>query len=266
MEINIMPELPEVETLCRQLHKKIAGNKILETEIYDSKLAHMESLKGRTVQTVSRMGKTIVVMLDNGISVLIHLRMTGRLLWQKKKERPAHSRWRMSFAEGNVFLIDPRRFATIKILKTMANGIDNDIMHRFDQQAFIAKYGKRKTKVKNLMMDQKVVSGIGNIYACEILYQSAIHPERSASALKNNDWQKIFGNANNILEAAIKKRGTSISDWRDLYGRKGENQHELKVYGREGKKCEKCGSTIRRMKQGGRSTFYCEQCQKKRTN
>lgn len=260
-----MPELPEVETVCRQLHRKIAGKKILATEIYDSKLAHMENLKGRTVQAVSRMGKTIVVMLDNDSSVFIHLRMTGRLLWQSELEIPRHCRWRMFFAEGNVFLIDPRRFATIKIVKQRQSLPQNDIMDNFDLESFIAKQSKRKTKIKNLIMDQKAISGIGNIYACEILYQSAIHPECCAAALKKKDWQKIFSKAKAILEVAIKKRGTSISDWRDLYGRKGENQHELKVYGREGKSCGKCGSTIRRIKQGGRSTFYCGQCQKKKT-
>jgi formamidopyrimidine-DNA glycosylase len=261
-----MPELPEVETVCRQLHKKIAGKKILATEIYDCKLAHIGSLKGSTVLAVNRMGKTIVVMLDNGNSVLIHLRMTGRLLWQIESEIPRHCRWRMSFAEGNVLLIDPRRFATIKIVENNRTVSQNDIIGNFDLDAFIDKQGQRKTKIKNLIMDQKSISGIGNIYACEILYQCSIHPERCAAALNDNDWKKIFSNAQTILKTAIKKRGTSISDWRDLYGRKGENQHELKVYGREGEKCEKCGSTIKRMKQGGRSTFYCEKCQKKQTN
>jgi formamidopyrimidine-DNA glycosylase len=257
-----MPELPEVETLCRQLQKQIAGKKILATEIYDEKLSDVVNLKNKTVCAVRRVGKTIEVILDNGCSVLIHLRMTGRLFWQVQSARPRHSRWRMSFADGNVFLIDPRRFATIRVLPT-TNQIDGrDIMKSFNQEAFIARHGRRKVKVKNLIMDQKAVVGIGNIYACEVLHLTGVHPEKMAAALTISEWEKIFGTAKNILKKAIRKRGTSISDWRDLHGDPGENQHELKAYGREGRECIHCGGIIRRIKQGGRSTFYCPGCQK----
>ena len=112
-----MPELPEVETLSRQLQEKICGRKILATEVYDDKLAGIKNLKGRIVTAVERKGKTVAILLDDGNFVLIHLRMTGRLFWQEDSARPKHSRWRMTFADGNVFLIDPRRFATIRILK-----------------------------------------------------------------------------------------------------------------------------------------------------
>jgi formamidopyrimidine-DNA glycosylase len=111
-------------------------------------------------------------------------------------------------------------------------------------------------------MDQRAVAGIGNIYASEILHQTGIHPERIAATLTKDDWKKLFQQAKTVLKTAIKKRGTSISDWRDLYGRQGENQHELKTYGREGKRCSICGGTISRIKQNGRSTFFCPDCQK----
>jgi formamidopyrimidine-DNA glycosylase len=257
-----MPELPEVETLCRQLQKKIAGKKISASKVYDSKLAHVKNLKGETIAAVRRNGKTIEIFLNNGCSVLIHLRMTGRLLWQEDSARPEHSRWRMSFASGNIFLVDPRRFATIKVLKEKRNIVDNDILLGFNQSEFISKHGKRKVTVKNIIMDQNAIAGIGNIYACEILHCSGIHPGRNAVTLSKYDWKKIFKNAESILSKAIDKRGTSISDWRDLYGRQGENQHELKAYGQEGKSCGNCGGIIKRIKQGGRSTFYCPQCQK----
>jgi formamidopyrimidine-DNA glycosylase len=261
MEVR-MPELPEVETLCRQLQNRIVGKKILSTEIFDNKLAHVPDLRGRKVLAARRSGKMIEIIMDRGMSVFIHLRMTGRLLWQKKKERPAHSRWRMSFTTGDIYLVDPRRFGTIKILKTAAKSTDNDFLHGFDRQSFIAKHGKRRTAVKNLIMDQKAIAGIGNIYACEILHFAGINPERSAATIRLKDWERIFRNAKSILQKAIKKRGTSISDWRDLNGCQGENQHELKAYGREGKRCVNCGGIIRRIKQGGRSTFYCPHCQK----
>jgi len=258
-----MPELPEVETLCRQLQKKIAGKKIVSSEIFDPKLVHVKDIRGNTVAAVQRNGKTVEMILDDGNSVFIHLRMTGRLLWQEKAgDRPKHSRWRISFDEGNIYLVDPRRFATIKILPTKMSSTGSDILQGFDEQSFVEKHGWRKTKVKNLIMDQKALSGIGNIYACEILHCAGIQPERPAASLTNKDWEKVFAKTKDILKKAIDKRGTSISDWRDLDGRKGENQFELKAYGREGKKCAKCGATIIRIKQGGRSTFYCPICQK----
>jgi formamidopyrimidine-DNA glycosylase len=111
-------------------------------------------------------------------------------------------------------------------------------------------------------MDKNAIEGIGNIYASEILHRVGINPQRTAAELGKSDWSNILRAAKIILEKSITNRGTSISDWRDLYGAKGENQHELKAYGQEGKRCSKCTGTIRRIKQGGRSTFYCPQCQK----
>ncbi|PKN65809.1 MAG: formamidopyrimidine-DNA glycosylase [Deltaproteobacteria bacterium HGW-Deltaproteobacteria-10] len=256
-----MPELPEVETLCRQLQKKIDAKKITASEVYDSKLSHIKGIKGKTIVAVRRNGKTIEIILDDGHSVLIHLRMTGRLLWQEAADRPLHSRWHLSLGKDNLYLVDPRRFATINVLPTEDTPGSNDIMNSFDRQSFITKHSKRKTKVKNLIMDQKAIHGIGNIYACEILFAAGIHPTKMAATLTNKDWQRIFGKAKLILKKAIEKRGTSISDWRDLYGLKGENQFDLKAYGREGKPCLKCGNKIVRIKQGGRSTFYCPICQ-----
>ena len=257
-----MPELPEVETLSRQLQEKICGGKILATEVYDDKLAGIKNLKGRIVKAIERQGKTVAILLDDGNSVLVHLRMTGRLFLQNDSARPKHSRWRMTFADGNVFLIDPRRFATIKISKQAESDSGKDIFKEFNLKAFLKNHGSRRTKVKSLIMDQKAVAGIGNIYACEILHRASIHPERVAATLTKDDWEKIFSQAKVILKTAIKKRGTSISDWRDLYGCQGENQHELKAYGREGKLCSICGGTICRIKQNGRSTFFCPGCQK----
>jgi len=257
-----MPELPEVETLSRQLHKKICGGKILATEVYDDKLAGIKDLRGKIITAVERRGKTVAILLDDGNFVLIHLRMTGRLFWQEDSAKLKHSRWRMTFADGNVFLIDPRRFATIKILRKVESESAKDIFKEFDLKSFIKNHGSRRTKVKSLIMDQRAVAGIGNIYACEILHQAGIHPERVVATLTKEDWKKVFRQAKAVLKTAIEKRGTSISDWRDLYGRKGENQYELKAYGREGKSCSICGGTICRIKQAGRSTFYCPDCQK----
>jgi formamidopyrimidine-DNA glycosylase len=257
-----MPELPEVETLCRQLQKKIAGRKILASKVYDDKLSSIRNLKTGNVLKVERQGKTIIINLEYGDSIKIHLRMTGRLLWQKVSQRPKHGRWRMSFADGYVFLVDPRRFATVKVERTSEKKNSNDLMADFDEKNFLEKQAGRKVNIKVLLMDPKALSGIGNIYACEILHRSGISPLRQASTLSEKEWKKMFSAARRVLEKGIEKRGTSISDWRDLYGCQGENQHELKAYGRERERCSICGGEVRRIKQGGRSTFYCPDCQK----
>ncbi|MBN1470309.1 MAG: bifunctional DNA-formamidopyrimidine glycosylase/DNA-(apurinic or apyrimidinic site) lyase [Syntrophaceae bacterium] len=257
-----MPELPEVETLCRQLRKKICGRPILASEVYDEKLAGIKNTKGRNVSAVERRGKTINVFLNNGNLISIHLRMTGRLLWQKDSEKPQYSRWKMTFNNGYIFLVDPRRFATVTIHKTIPSKMRNDLLTGFDEKTFIAQQAVRKINVKILLMEPKALAGIGNIYACEILHQSGVSPLRHASSLSKEEWTKVFNESRSILKRGIEKRGTSISDWRDLFGCPGEYQHELKAYGQENKRCAICGGTICRIKQGGRSTFYCPHCQK----
>ncbi len=257
-----MPELPEVETLCRQLHARIAGKKILATAVYDDKLAGLGSVRGRMIKAVRRSGKTIVLMLNDGRSITIHLRMTGRLLWQQDRKREPHARWRMMLADGNVDLVDPRRFATVKVETTCQEKDVKDLMIGFDEKIFLEKQSARKVSVKTLLMDPKAIAGIGNIYACEILHRAGISPFRQAATLSEREWKTVFRQARRILKKGIEKRGTSISDWRDLYGCQGENQNELKAYGQEGNTCCICGGGIVRVKQGGRSTFYCPQCQK----
>ncbi|KUG24450.1 formamidopyrimidine-dna glycosylase [hydrocarbon metagenome] len=257
-----MPELPEVETLCRQLQEKLCGRKILVSEVYDDKLSGIKNFKTGRIIKVERQGKTIVIHLDSGYFIKIHLRMTGRLLWQENFKRPKHSRWKLSFDDGYVFLVDPRRFATVKVEKTRQEQLNNDLIADFDEKNFLENQAGRKVNVKTLLMDPKAVAGIGNIYACEIFHCSGISPLRQASTLSRQEWKRIFRIARRILKKGIEKRGTSISDWRDLYGCQGENQHELKAYGQERKRCSICGGEICRIKQGGRSTFYCPDCQR----
>ena len=257
-----MPELPEVETLCRQLKILVSGKTIRSTKVFDDKLAGVRNLKVGVVIDVKRVGKTIHIGLENHISIIIHLRMTGRLLWRQDTTRPEYSRWQMVFDDGKVFLVDPRRFATVNIGESNSEKITNDIIAGFDGKVFLKQQAQRHVNIKTLLMDPKALSGIGNIYACEILHGSGISPWRKAATLSEEEWKNVFAAAKRILKKGIEKRGTSISDWCDLHGRPGENQLELKAYGREGKRCKICGGRIQRIKQGGRSTFYCANCQK----
>lgn len=257
-----MPELPEVETLCRQLRAKIYGRKILASKVYDKKLAGIKNLKGSIVTAIERRGKTVSVFLDNGNSISIHLRMTGRLYWQNNSTKPSYCRWKMTFEDGNIFLVDPRRFATVNVQRTVSDIISNDLLTDFDEKLFLKQQAVRKVNVKTLLMDPRAVAGIGNIYACEILHQSGVSPWRRASSLSKKEWKRVFGTATRILQRGIDNRGSSISDWRDLFGYRGAYQKELMAYGQEGNLCSICGGTICRIKQGGRSTFYCPDCQK----
>lgn len=257
-----MPELPEVETLCRQLQDKIAGEKIRATEIFDLKLSEAGNIGGLIIREVRRSGKTILMVLEDGRSIAIHLRMTGRLFWQRDNARVPHVRWRLQLSAGNIDLVDPRRFATVKIITTPRAMPANDLMTNFEEKDFLERQVKRKVNIKTLLMDPKALAGIGNIYACEIMHRAGISPARRSDSISGREWKTIFRDARRILKKGIENRGTSISDWRDLYGCPGENQRELKAYGREGKKCRNCGGVIVRIKQGGRSTFYCPQCQK----
>lgn len=257
-----MPELPEVETLCRQLRTRAAGLKIKFLTVYDAKINGVEVVRGRIIQDIRRSGKTILIDLDDATSLAVHLRMTGRLLWKDNKTISPHTRLRISFETAVIDLVDARRFATVKIVATPQAPPATDLTVHFDEQAFMERQAKRKVNIKVLLMDAKAFSGIGNIYACEILHRARISPTRQAATLSRDEWKKIFREARRILKKAIDKRGTSISDWRDLYNRPGENQHELAVYGREGKACPSCGGPIERMKQGGRGTFHCPLCQK----
>jgi formamidopyrimidine-DNA glycosylase len=257
-----MPEMPEVETLCRQLRNKICQKKITGCRMDDAKLPAMKNLEGKEVIAVERRGKTICLSLDDESFIKIHLRMSGRLLWVEEAIKPKYVRWTLRFSDGKILLIDPRRFATVNLQKANRESLKNDLMTGFDEKRFLESQAKRKVNIKTLMMDPKAMAGIGNIYACEILHRSKISPFRKADALTPSEWRCLFKNAKIIMKEAIEKRGTSISDWRDLYGRKGEYQDELQVYGREAMPCRICGENIVRVKQGSRSTYYCPCCQK----
>jgi len=257
-----VPELPEVETLCRQLREVVAGEKILAAKTLDAKLGGLENLAGRTMRAPFRTGKGLNLPLDNKQTLRLHLRMSGRLLWQKEPVDLPHSRWLLTFKQGRLVLIDPRRFATLT-LQTGAVPLPAgaDPLGEFPSLCLRKSAEKRKLPVKSFLLDQRAVAGIGNIYACEILYHAAINPRRATGDLTGPEWQKIGQAAREILTKAIACRGTSISDWRDLYGQPGEYQHCLQVYGREGERCFRCGGPVVRLKLSGRGTYFCSACQ-----
>lgn len=258
-----MPELPEVETLCRQLKQMLRGAVIEELVILDKKLGHPENVAGSCVRSVERQGKFLLIRLEQDRTLHLHLRMTGRLLWQGHGEAlPAHSRCVIRFPHGRLVCVDPRRFATLALddIKDRTASVPDPLRALSAAKLLTLAQGKQ-APVKSFLLNQSVVAGIGNIYACEMLHAAAVGPARSAGSLSPAEWRKVARAGRNILRKATECRGTSISDWRDLYGEKGEYQHRLAVYGRERLPCTRCGEKIRRIAIGGRGTYYCAACQ-----
>ena len=259
-----MPELPEVETLCRQLRRVIQDREIISVDILDPRLGTLNGLSGRKITAVTRHGKAVEIKLDDDARLLLHLRMTGKMQWQRESRAlPPHTRFIISFSHGKLLCIDTRRFATLVIT---ADGSSQAFVKeplldfRTEELYKIARV--KKLPVKSFLMDQRWIAGIGNIYACEILHEVSINPSRPVCGVSLREWRKIERATKEILEKAISCRGTTVSDWRDLYGRKGEYQHELKAYGREGLACIRCRGSIQRVRLSGRGTYFCPTCQR----
>jgi len=258
-----MPELPEVETLCRQLVQTITGQTLLEILTLDSKLPDFPDLIGCQVLHVNRRGKNILLSFDDGQVLAVHLRMTGRLLWQKEvTEVPQYTRLIMTFPTGRVFFIDPRRFMTIQehsLSPCHGGGVDPllDLTPKY----LAARGRTRKGSIKTFLLDQSVIAGIGNIYACEILHQAGIDPARPTHRISDAQWLRIVASADKVLNKAVACHGTTVSDWRDFHGNEGTFQHELCVYSRAGLPCPRCGKTVLRCVIGGRGTYFCPGCQ-----
>lgn len=261
-----MPELPEVETLCRQLDGMVRGEKISRIEVLDSLLGKIPELAGHVILGAGRRGKFIDIHLDGDLTITLHLRMTGRLLYLPEpapSSFPAHSRLAFFFTKGTLLLIDPRRFATFAVRPSDDQPKSvNDPLHGIAASLFRKMAGRRKIPVKSFLMDQKAIAGIGNIYACEILHAARIDPRRPAGSLTLREWGRVKKAAGEILPRAVACRGTTVSDWRDLFGNRGKNQENLEVYARHGKVCNRCGGTIERIKLAGRGTWFCPVCQK----
>lgn len=255
--------MPEVETLCRQLRRVIVGEEILGIEILDPRLGSLEGLERRKILSVRRQGKALKLKMSQGTFLSFHLRMTGRFQWRPDRDISPHTRLVLSFRKGHLFLIDPRRFATVALQEIReAFCPAQDSLGDLDTSYLSEAAGKRQLPVKSFLMDQRVIAGIGNIYACEILHRAGIHPTRKVCRLSGADWSRVAEAAKAVLIRAVACRGTTISDWRDLYGRPGGYQKHLRVYGREGEECPGCGEVVRRMMLGGRGTWYCPGCQR----
>ena len=188
-----MPELPEVETLCRQLREVIVDRQILSSRVIDPKLEHLPPLAGKTVRSVSRHGKKMVWTLSDGMCLVFQLRMTGRFFWLEKDEIPPHARLELTFRGGRLILSDPRRFATVQLCSPPAPSPVPDGLEKLEPRRLAEAARRRRLPVKSFLMDQKTVAGIGNIYASEILHEAGIDPMRPACSLDTGRMEEDCG-------------------------------------------------------------------------
>ncbi len=272
-----MPELPEVETVRRQLAPHVEGREITAVRIDDARwcapqdAAELEErLAGRTVAALARRGKHLIARLDDGQQLLMHLRMTGIILWDAPNDAP-YERVRIWLDDDHsIAFCDPRRFGTGLLLPDRA-AADAYLDERLgpeplDPEVFIDDVVRRALKdrdapVKGLLLDQKRIAGIGNIYADEALFRAGIHPARPGRQIKPAQIGPLREGIVEALQLGIDSGGASIDDFRHLDGAVGSFQHEFLVHRREGLECPDCGNTIIKLVVAGRGTYVCEVCQ-----
>jgi formamidopyrimidine-DNA glycosylase len=269
-----MPELPEVETVARQLAPCATGRVVRGLRLFDPRLRRETPprLPGRTVVGVSRSGKQVLIELSprpgrrDPLWLAVHLRMTGRLIWNGDGARMPreHLRARIVFDRGALLFYDTRRFGTWSWHRsersTRPAGVE-PLSPALTANRFAALVGKSRQNVKAWLLRQDRLVGLGNIYASEILFAAGVSPLRSTESLSREECGRIFRATRRILRRAIRNCGTTFSDFQDARGVTGSYQRFLAVYERAGEACRRCGAPVERVVQQQRSTFYCPGCQ-----
>ncbi len=272
-----MPELPEVETIARKLRTTITGKTIAGITLSGKSLrrpvpAHFAAtLQGRTIRRIHRTGKYLIFETDPPAFWLIHLGMSGRLIYRaRRSERPRHTHAAIQFADGGELqFCDPRRFGLLDV-REVARFADlpeirllgkDPLAAGFDPEWMWRELRKSRRELKSFLLDQHRIAGLGNIYACEALFRARLHPARRCDTVSRREAAALTRAVGAVLRAAIRHRGTTFSDFVDSDGEYGGHQDFLRVFQREGKKCRRCRATIRRMRQANRSTYFCPRCQ-----
>ena len=274
-----MPELPEVETVRQGLEPNILGREIARAESYSPKLRlpipenFSEILSGRTIDVLSRRAKYILIGLGD-LTALLHLGMSGQVLitWDETP-RQKHDHFRLYIKDGPVITYrDPRRFGLITFCPTcdleshrlLAAIGPEPLSNHFNGQALRESLQNKTVSIKAALLDQRVVAGVGNIYASEALYRAGINPKRKAGSLSLPRCERLASEVRNVLGDALKSGGSSLKDYVRVDGELGYFQHSFQVYDREGQPCQSsgCSGTINRFVQNQRSTFYCPKCQR----
>lgn len=267
-----MPELPEVETIRRDLARDIVGLTIQGVIVNDPRVLRqpredfIKRLNGKKIERIDRRGKALIMALSGGDYLVVQVMMTGQMVVDAK----AHSHTRVMFDLGKRQLMyhDQRVFGQLRVVGRL-----NEVPHLnhlgpepFDgafNEAYVNARLKRTARpIKSVLLDHGFVAGIGNIYASEILYRSKISPLRLGNSIKKKEVKLIIDQTKEVLQEAIRLRGSSMRNYRDGKGEKGEFNQSIRVYARTEQPCLTCGAPILRIVQSGRSTFYCKKCQR----
>ncbi len=271
-----MPELPEVETIARGLANAIVGKTVAAATVTMAKIAVAPTgrsfavdLPGETVVRVGRRAKFVVVEFASGRRLTVHLRMTGRLIFQPpgRAEPYPYTHVSLDFADGSrVAFADVRQFGRMRLLEAGedwdADGGHEPLSEGFTCELFLSMLDGRRTPIKVFLLDQSRISGIGNIYACEALWEAGIRPSRPAQKVSRPARRRLHNALRDVLIRSIEARGTSVDDYVDAEGLKGGFQNQLSVYGRLGEPCLRCGTPIVRTVLSQRGTWWCRTCQK----
>ncbi len=278
-------ELPEVEVLRRDLEKDAVGRRIASVDVRRTKNAKRvlrrhktpkefrDKLVGRRFTKVARRGKYILLHLDNGNVLVAHMGMSGRLL-RGNKRVPAvdHTHVVMTFQQGgDLRYVDPRAFGELFVtpgdelgkVKELAHIAIDPLETAFTWQQFSMLLEQRKSKLKPLLMDQQFISGLGNIYSDEVLFAAGLRHDRQSETLSSQEVRRLYRAIQEVVQDAIRFRGTTLGDeaYVDLFGKPGEFQNELRVYGRRGEPCRRCRTGVVTVKYSNRNSYYCPQCQ-----
>lgn len=273
-----MPELPEVETVKNTLVVKVKGRRITGVEVYLPRLIKfpaptefMARVVNKEILDITRRGKYLLFHLADNYYLVIHLRMTGRLLYlpaTARLEKHTHivfqldNHYQLRFHDqrtfGTLYLVQPEEFGCIKGLVKLG---PEPLAGQFTPQYLQKTLAGRRTSIKSALLNQEIVAGLGNIYVDEALFNACLHPARQASSLTAAEIERLHRGIREVLQAGIKYRGTTIRNYVDGEGQAGDFQAKLAVYGQQGEPCKKCGTPLEKLRISGRSSVYCPRCQ-----
>jgi len=269
-----LPELPEVETLVSELAPEMVGRRITEVILHwRGCVAELDpdvfcqQLTGETVVQVTRRGKYLVFRLESGQTLLIHLRMTGRLEIHGGRPQPhPHTRLVLRLDDGRyLHFQDQRKFGRVYLVADTAHILSRlgpePLDDAFTDNVLVATLSGRKASIKALLLNQRLIAGLGNIYADEALFRAGIDPRKPGGNLTREEVKRLCAAIRETLMAAIMARGTTLSDYRQANGSEGNFQKQLRVFRRENQPCPRCGTPIQRIRLVQRSTYFCPHCQ-----
>jgi formamidopyrimidine-DNA glycosylase len=278
-------ELPEVEVMRRDLEKEVVGRRIKSAEVRPQRNAmriirrharrkeFSDRLAGKKITRVERKGKYVLLHLEDGEVLVVHFGMSGQFVRGTKRQAlPQHTHVVLEFMQGgDLRYIDPRTFGEMFVATADELGKVRELDHiaidpledTFTWQEFSYELARRSSKLKPLLMDQKFISGLGNIYSDEVLFAAGLRHDHMSDQLSAQEVRRLYRAMREVLQEAVRFRGTTLEDeaYLDLFGKPGEFQNELKVYGRKGQPCRRCRTPIDSLKVGGRTSYFCPQCQ-----